>query len=74
MRFSGQEYWSGLPFPTPGDLPNPGIEPTSLVSASLAGGFFTTGNTFMSFTPVFVLEMNAQEEMAKGKKLALGHI
>ena len=29
MGFSGQEYWSGLPFPTPGDLPNPGIEPRS---------------------------------------------
>ena len=32
MNFSRQEYWSGLPFPTPGDLPNPGIEPASLVS------------------------------------------
>ena len=29
MRFSRQEYWSGLPFPSPGDLPNPGIEPSS---------------------------------------------
>ena len=29
MRFSRQEYWSGLPFPSPGDLPNPGIEPKS---------------------------------------------
>ena len=36
-----QEYWSGLPFPTSGHLPNPGIESVSLVSA-LAGGFFTT--------------------------------
>ena len=41
MEFSRQEYWSGLPFPTSGDLPNPGIESVSLVSA-LAGGFFTT--------------------------------
>ena len=38
MGFSRQEYWSGLSFPSPGDLPNPGIEPVSLV---LAGGFFT---------------------------------
>ena len=30
MRFSRQEYWSGLPFPSPGDLPDPGIEPGSL--------------------------------------------
>ena len=37
-----QEYWSGLPFPSPGDLPNPGIQPMSLESPVLAGGFFTT--------------------------------
>ena len=42
MGFSRQEYWSGLPFPTPGDLPNPGIEPMSLASPTLAGGFFPT--------------------------------
>ena len=41
MGFSRQEYWSGLPCP-PGDLPNPGTEPTSLTSPSLAGGFFIT--------------------------------
>ena len=40
--FPRQEYWSGLPFPTPGDLPNPGIEPTSLTSPALAGRFFST--------------------------------
>ena len=39
MRFPGQEYWSGLPFPSLGDLPYPGIEPGSPV---LAGGFLTT--------------------------------
>ena len=38
MEFSKQEYWSGLPLPTPGDLSNPGIEPAS---PALAGGFFT---------------------------------
>ena len=42
MRFPRQEYWSGLPFPSPGDLPDPGIEPASPVSPALAGGFFTT--------------------------------
>ena len=45
MGFSRQEYWSGLPYPPPGDLPDPGIEPTSLTSPALAGGFFTTGAT-----------------------------
>ena len=39
MGFSRQEYWSGLPFPSLGDLPDPGTEP---VSSALAGGFFTT--------------------------------
>ena len=43
MEFSRQEYWSGLPCPPPGDLPNPGTEPVSLMSPALAGGFFTTG-------------------------------
>ena len=37
MGFSRQEYWSGLPRPSPGDLPNPGIEPESLTSPALAG-------------------------------------
>ena len=37
-----QEYQSGMPFPSPGHLPNPGIEPASLVSSALAGGLLTT--------------------------------
>ena len=41
MEFSRPEYWSRLPFPSPGDLPDPGIEPTSLASSALAGRFFT---------------------------------
>ena len=44
--FSRQEYWNGLPCPPPGDLPSPGIEPTSLTSPALAGGFFTTSTTW----------------------------
>ena len=39
MKFSKQEYWSGLPFPSLGDLPDPGIEPAS---PALASGLFTT--------------------------------
>jgi len=45
MGFSRQEYWSGLPFPSAEDLPNPGIKPTSLMSSALAGAFFTTNVT-----------------------------
>ena len=42
MEFFRQEYWSGLPFPSPEDLPDPGIKPVSLVSAALASRFLTT--------------------------------
>ena len=45
IRFFRQEYWSGLPRPPPGDLPHPGIQPVSLMSPALAGGFFTTRAT-----------------------------
>ena len=38
MGFSRQEYWSGVPFPSPGDLPDPGIEPESLTSPALEAG------------------------------------
>ena len=44
-EFSRQEYWRGLPFPTPGNLQNPGIKPKSPLSPTLAGGFFTTSAT-----------------------------
>ena len=42
IEFSSQEYWSGLPFPTPGNLPGPGINPTSPGSLALASRFITT--------------------------------
>ena len=46
MGFSRQEYWSGLLCPPPGDPPNPGVKPASLMSPALAGGFFTTNFTW----------------------------
>ena len=46
MGFSRQEYWSGLPCPPPGDLPNSGIKPMSLTSSALVGRFFTTSTTW----------------------------
>ena len=42
MGFSRQEHWSGLPFPSPGDFPDPGVGPAYPVSPALASGFFTT--------------------------------
>ena len=44
-RFLRQEYWSGLPFPSPGDLPDSGMETASLRSPALAGGFSITSVT-----------------------------
>ena len=49
MGFSRQEYWSGLPYPPPGDLPDPGIEPMTVTSSALAGGFFTTSATWGAY-------------------------
>ena len=46
MGFPRQEYWSGLPFPPPGDLPDPGIEPASIGPPALVGRFFTTSATW----------------------------
>ena len=46
MGFSWQGYWSGLPFPPPGDLPDSGIEPVSPESPALVGGFFTSSATW----------------------------
>ena len=64
MEFFRQEYWSGLPLPTPGDLPNPGMKPVSL---TLAGGFF------MIVTPgkphvIFYHNINKQHSLVKKKK------
>ena len=50
VRFSRQEYWSGLPCPPPEDLPHPGIKPTSLASPALAGRFFTISATWEALT------------------------
>ena len=61
MEFSRQEFWSGMPFPPPGDLPHPGIEPASPVSRTpptLAGNFFTSDSpkkTVLIFPAIFVL-------------------
>ena len=61
MEFSRQEYWSGLPCTPPGDLPDPVIEPASLVSPALAGGFFTTSATWEGH------KISHNEENLKGR-------
>ena len=57
MGFSRQEYWSGLPRPSPGDLPDLGIEPASLVSPASAGEFFTTSTTWEVSLPMMSNEL-----------------
>ena len=51
MGFPRLEYWNGLPFPTPGDLVDPRIEPKSLKSPALAGRFFTPATFFTPVSP-----------------------
>ena len=62
MGFSSQEYWSGLPFPFPGDFPLPWIEPTSLMSPALASKFFTTSDLW---EPPVGLSLNKLWEIVK---------
>ena len=52
MEFLRQVHWSGLPFPTPGDLPDPRIEPASVVSTALAGRFSITAPPGVQFSSV----------------------
>ena len=54
MGFTRQEYWSGLPYPPSGDLPNPGIILESLTSPALVGGFFTSNKGLYLESPLFV--------------------
>ena len=54
MGFSRQEYWSGLPCPPLGDLPDTGIKPVSLLSPALAGVFFTTSPTWEAHSLLLV--------------------
>ena len=60
MEFSRQEYWHGLPFPSPVDLSAPGIKPASLMSPALAGWFFTTSATWEVPTQALVLSKAPQ--------------
>ena len=53
LEFSRQKYWSGLPFLSPGDLPDPGSKPTSLESPALTGRIFTTSTTWEALKLVY---------------------
>ena len=67
MGFPRQEYWSGLPFPSPGDLPDPGIEPVSFISPALAGRFFITSTTWVPSYPCqhYIFFKNYQKHLTR---------
>ena len=67
MGFSRQEYWSALPCPPPGDLPDPGTEFTSVVSPALASRFFTTSAT--SEAPVWRLFLHQSVSQSRNNFL-----
>ena len=68
MGFSKQEYWSELPFPSAGDLSDPGIEPASLVSPALAGRFFTIEPPGKPFEHMYLLVI-VPDKMGSGTSL-----
>ena len=76
MGFSRQEYWDGLPFPPPRDLPDPGIKPGSLAALALAGGFFYHCTTWkapsagcqLKLDPVLGLEVREQDAVLQWRR------
>ena len=62
MGFPRQEYWNGLPFPPPGDLPDPGTEHTTPVAPALTGGFFTTELPGKSFQTLGLENMHIKSK------------
>ena len=77
MGFSRQEYWSGLPLPSPGDRPQPGIEPTSLMSPALAGTFFSTSTTWETpfyLTYLFKGLISKHSHILRCRELGLLHM
>ena len=69
MGFSRQEYWSGLPFPSLGDLPNAGIKPASRMSPALAGRFFTTSATWETYVAIISLSKRDLRGLLKGSEV-----
>ena len=74
MEFFRQEYWSGLPFLFPGNLPNPGIKLASLASPALAGKFFTTSTTWEALCVSSSIIFKNCSQSHKKNHLYLGHI
>ena len=72
LGFSRQEHWSGLPFPPPGDLPHPGIDPPPPACPALAGGFFTTappGKPTQNLTRSTYITLREWRSYREGKQI-----
>ena len=76
MEFSRQEYWSGLPCPPPWDLPDPGIEPVSLMSPALAGGTSLSSKKFLldNTAPREGLAINGNHILGSALKRKMSHL
>ena len=74
MGLSKQEYWSGLPCPPPGDIPDPGIEPLSQASPALAGRFFTTSTTCEAQQPCIYIHSRKRHFVKFGDRGVLSFL
>ena len=76
MKFSRQEYWSGLPCPPPGDLSDPGIEPVSLMSPALASGTSLSSKKFLldNTVPREGLAINGNHILGSALKRKMSHL
>ena len=73
VGFPREEYWSRFPFPPPGDLPDSGIEPVSIIPAELAGAFFTTSATWDALGGLNVATEIDVSNTAKARRTAQRH-
>ena len=71
MEFSGQEYWRGLLCPSPGYLPDPGVEPSSLMSSALAGKFFTSSATWEDHLFIFAFISSILRDRSKNNAVVI---
>ena len=73
LGFSRQEYWNGLPYPPPGDLPDLGLKPESLMASALASGFFTTSTTREAFIllPSYLNGADGRQHKSSGGEIRL---
>ena len=74
LEFSRQEYWNGLTFPPPGDIPDTQVEPASLVSPAVTGGFFTiAGDYNLIFLKILKGKIMTHTNIKSTQRFPLSH-